>query len=304
MNAKLLTALGLLAVAPGQARNASAQSEPTQSEPAQQRPKATSVCADDAGWDDPAEPFHIHGNTWFVGTCGITAILVTSPQGHVLIDGAASQGSALISANVAKLGFRMADVRAMLLSHAHMDHAGGFAGLQRLTTAPVWSRGSDAKALQRGRGGADDPQVNSAPPFAPVANVRTLRDGAAVRVGPVTVRAVATPGHTPGGTSWTWRSCEGQSCIAITYVDSLSAISDEGFRFSASPARVAQFQATIARVAALPCDLLLTPHPGASGMWERLGPAAREPAINPGACQALSAGARERLADRLAREAR
>lgn len=272
----------------------------------QARPKAVTQCGEEPGWDDPAEPFHIFGNTWYVGTCGITALLVTSPQGHVLIDGATAKGGEQIAANVTRLGFRMADVKAMVASHAHGDHAGGFAHLQRLSGAPVWSRGEDVGALRAGRGGPKDPQYRSAPPFPAVADVREARAGRAVRVGPLALMPVDSTGHTLGGTSWTWRSCEGSRCLTFAYVDSLTAISDDGFHYSdtaTNPGLRDRFAATVARVARLRCDVLLTPHPTVSGMWQRLGPGATRPLSEPGACRNLAEQAGRRLADRLAREA-
>lgn len=292
-----LLSLALVAVAPASLGSA----------PPAPRPHATTVCAEEPGWSDPAEPFHIFGNTWFVGTCGISALLVTSPRGHVLVDGATPEAAAQIAANIAKLGFRLADVKAIVVSHAHSDHVGGLAELQRLTGAPVWSRGSDVGTLQRGFGGNDDPQRKIAPHFPPVAQVREVRGGNTVRVGPVALRAVDTTGHTPGSTSWTWRSCEGRRCLNIAYVDSLTAISDDDYRYSddaVHPGYLARFRSSIARVASLPCDVLLTPHPGVSAMWERIGPKPTEPLVDRQACRDLSRAAGERLGQRLAREAK
>ena len=275
----------------------------------QARPKAFTQCGEEPGWDDPAEPFHVFGNTWYVGTCGITALLVTSPRGHILIDGATEKGGEQIAANIVKLGFRMADVKAMVASHAHGDHVGGFAHLQRLSGAPVWSRGDDVIALRAGRGGPKDPQYRSAPPFPAVAEVREARPGRAVRVGPLALMPVDSTGHTLGGTSWTWRSCEGAEeggrCLSFAYVDSLTAISDDGFRYSdaaANPGLKDRFVATVARIGQQPCDVLLTPHPTVSAMWQRLGPGATQPLIQRGACRALAERAHQRLAERLAKE--
>lgn len=264
------------------------------------------ACAANAGWDDPAAPRRIHGNTWYVGTCGISALLLTSPEGHVVIDGATPKGGAQIVANIRALGFEPADVRAIVSSHEHFDHVGGLAEVQRATGAPVLARAPAVATLERGASDRDDPQFEVLESFAPVADVQAIADDEVVRVGPLALQAVPTPGHTPGGTSWTWRSCDGDDCRQFVYADSLTAISDDVFRYTdeaAHPGYVAAFRATLDRVAALPCDVLVTPHPSASRLWSRLGPDASEPLVNHDACRAYAQGARERLDKRLADEA-
>lgn len=264
------------------------------------------ACAADAGWDDPAAPRRIHGNTWYVGTCGISALLVASPEGHVVIDGATPKGGAQIVANIRALGFEPGDVRAIVFSHEHFDHAGGLAELQRATGAPVLARAPAVATLERGASDRNDPQFLVLEAFAPVADVRTITDDETVQVGPLSLQAVPTPGHTPGGTSWTWRSCDGDDCRQFVYADSLTAISDDVYRYGdddAHPGYLAVFRATLDRVAALPCDVLVTPHPSASRLWSRVGPDASEPLVNHDACRAYAQGARERLDKRLADEA-
>ena len=136
--------------------------------------------------------------------------------------------------------------------------------------------------------------------------MKSIADDEVVTVGPLALQAIATPGHTAGGTSWTWRSCEGDACRQIVYADSLTAISDDIYRFSddaAHPGYLAAFRETLARVGALPCDILITPHPSASRLWSRLGPAANEPLLKPDACRVYAQQATERLDKRLAEEA-
>ncbi|AKC87786.1 subclass B3 metallo-beta-lactamase [Pseudoxanthomonas suwonensis] len=269
-------------------------------------PEATSSpqsCPANAGWDDPSPPHRVHGDTWYVGTCGITALLVTSPDGNILLDGGTAKGAALIEANIRTAGFRVEDVRYIVGSHEHFDHAGGIAALQRASGATVVAREPAAVVLESGRSGRDDPQYAVLEEMAPVAGVRRIAGGEALTLGPLALVAHATPGHTPGGTSWTWRSCEDGGCVDIAYVDSLSAISDDEWRFSAHPDYVATFRRTLDTVAALPCDILITPHPGASGLWSRLGPQAERPLAGDGACRAYADQARARLDKRLADEA-
>lgn len=264
------------------------------------------VCSADPGWDDPATPRRIYGNTWFVGTCGISALLVTSDQGHLLIDGATSKGAAQILANIRALGFKPEDVRAIVFSHEHSDHAGGLAALQAATGAPVLARAPAVAALKRGAADRSDPQFLISEPFPGVDQVRTIADDEIVKAGPLALQAIPTPGHTLGGTSWTWRSCQADACRQMVYADSLTAISDDVYRYSdeaAHPGVLEGFRQTLSRVSALKCDILLTPHPAASRMWSRLGPEASEPLVDASACRGYARKATEQLHKRLADEA-
>ncbi|WP_162301482.1 subclass B3 metallo-beta-lactamase [Cognatilysobacter segetis] len=269
-------------------------------------PPRPNRCAEDAGWNDPAVPRRVYGNTWYVGTCGITALLLTSPKGHVLVDAGTTEAAPQVEANIRRLGFRVEDIRAIVGSHAHADHAGGLARLQRASGAPVYALPDAAPVLTTGRAGRSDPQFGVLEPFPAVARVTPINAGGHVRVAQHDLTAHATPGHTPGGASWTWRECESDRCVDIAYVDSLTAIADDTYRYSddaSHPGALAAFRATLAAVAALPCDVLVTPHPSASGLWARLPPGRTAPLVDAGACRAYADTARLRLDDRLAKEA-
>ncbi|HKE48551.1 MAG TPA: subclass B3 metallo-beta-lactamase [Rhodanobacteraceae bacterium] len=266
-------------------------------------PNAT--CHADAKWTEPATPRKIYGNTYFVGTCGLSAILVTSDQGHVLIDGDVEDDAPLIEASIRALGFRLEDVRTIVNSHEHYDHAGGIAKLARDTHATVAARAPAAAALERGHGDRSDPQFLSGKPFPAVANVKRIADGDTVEAGATELTAHATPGHTPGSTSWTWTSCEGERCLDIVYADSLTPVSDDVYRYTddaAHPGVLDAFRRSADTIAALPCDILLTPHPDASGLWTRLGPDASAPLVDAGACRRYADGARKNLDARIAKE--
>lgn len=252
------------------------------------------------GWDDRAPPRKVFGNVWYVGTCGITALLVTSPQGHILIDGATAVGGPAIAANIEALGFRLADVRILLNTHEHSDHAGGLAYLQQVTGAPLRARAPAIATLERGTSDRSDPQFGVLERFPPVAKVQAVAAGEVVRSGNLALTAHATPGHAPGSTSWTWVSCEGTRCLRMAYADSLSAVSDTTWRFSAQPGYVADFRRGIDSIASLPCDVLITPHPLASNLFARLdGKAAL---IDAKACARYAANARTNLEHRLQTE--
>ncbi|HEY0164106.1 MAG TPA: MBL fold metallo-hydrolase, partial [Sphingomicrobium sp.] len=198
------------------------------------------------------------------------------------------------------LGFKLGDVKLLLNSHEHFDHAGGIAELQRLTGARLRVREPARAVFQTGAPAAGDPQAASLSPLRPARVDGTVAGGEVIRVGPLALTAHATPAHSPGSTSWTWRSCEGRRCVRIAYADSLSAVSADDYRFSDNPAYVAQFRSTLAKVAALDCDLLITPHPSASKLFDRLS--GKGLLIDPGACRAYAAFAAQALDERLGRE--
>lgn len=265
-------------------------------------PSLAEACQGRDGWADSAPPAHIVDNVWYVGTCGISAILVTGEEGHVLIDGGPEEAAPLVLANIASAGFRAQDVRWILASHEHFDHVGALAALQQATGARIAALPAAAHVLQSGKPSLDDPQGAVIKGQPPVRVARILADGDSVTLGRLTLTAHATPAHSPGSTSWTWQSCDAAfSCRMIAYADSATTISADGYRFTDHPDRVAQANAGIAAIAALPCDVLVTPHPSASGLFERL--AGKAPLVDPQACMAYAARASRTFVARLAREA-
>lgn len=290
-----LTALNACASVPGVTTPAAVD------EPRTEGAALASACEGRDGWSDAAPPARMFGNTYYVGTCGIAVLLVASPKGHVLIDTATAEAAPSILANIRALGFEPRDVALIVGSHEHADHMGGFAALRAATGAQIAVREPARAAVTSGRPDADDPQAGAIPDMAPATVDRIVADGEAVRLGPLTLTAVATPGHTNGGTSWTWQSCEATNCKTFAYVDSLTAVSRDGYRFTDHPERIAPFRATFRKVQSLPCDILVTPHPGASNLFERLSGA--EPLVDPDACRRLVGVMQDRLNARLAGEA-
>lgn len=255
-------------------------------------------------WDDyekPAPPVRVHANTYFVGTCGISSILITGSAGDILIDGGTEADADLIADNIRKLGFRLSDIRIILNSHEHFDHVGGLARLQQLTGAKIYASPAAAQVIQSGIAGPGDPQQDIGKRF-PAAQVdRIIKDGDTILLGNLFLTAVATPGHTPGALTWHWVSCDGGVCRQIVYADSLSPVSSDTYRFRDHPAYLAAYRASIAKVAALDCDILLTPHPSASDMVNRFG--AGKPLLDPDGCRKYAAGLSKQLDQRLAKEA-
>lgn len=268
-------------------------------------------CALCREWNVPQKPFRIYGDTYYVGPHGLSSVLITSEAGHVLIDGALPESAEQIVANIQSLGFRIEDVKVILNSHVHFDHAGGIAELQRLSGARVMASAWSAAVMKRGGVGRGDPQRGELRPIAPVANVHELRDGQQVVVGAITLTAHFTGGHTPGGTTWTWKSCEGSVCHEMVYADSLTPVSATGFKFTKNrddPRALEDFEKSFAFFESTPCDILVTNHPDFSGLWERVAArqegATVEPMVNPDACREFAKHGREQLSKRLAEERR
>jgi metallo-beta-lactamase class B len=293
----VVLALGL-AAAPAWAQSAGTT-------PTSQRASECPSCAE---WNAPQRPFRLFGNSYYVGTNGLSAILVTSSAGHVLIDGGLPESAPLIRANVESLGFRMRDVRLIVNSHAHYDHAGGIAELQRASGSMVAASAWSAKVLATGKTERDDPQYGLDLPYPPATDVKVFAFGDTLRVGPLAVVPHATGGHTPGGTSWSWRSCDDGRCLDFVYADSQTPVSSDGFLFTRSPAYptvLADFARGHATLERLSCDVLLTPHPSASGLWRRVSPADGSPTpalVDATACKRYAANARQQLERRVATE--
>jgi metallo-beta-lactamase class B len=258
-------------------------------------------CAGKQGWSDPAPPIRIFANIYDVGTCVVVVLLITGPEGHILIDGATAEAAADVARNIERLGFRLTDIRLMLASHEHLDHVGGTAELQRLTGARLMVLPDARYALESGLLAPDDPQFGLYPAFPPARVDAELRDGQAVSVGPLKLTAHATFGHVRGSTSWTWTSCEDRTCRAIVYADSVTAAAAPGYRFSDHPDHVERFRASLRKIARLPCDILITPHPAVSNLYARL--AGEAPLVNARACADYAVAAAAKLEERLAGEA-
>lgn len=259
-------------------------------------------------WNKEQAPFQIYGNTYYVGPRGLSSVLITSPQGHVLIDGALPQSAPLIAKHVEQLGFKMTDVKVIVNSHTHYDHAGGIAELQKLTGAQVIASDKAAPVLRSGRVGPDDPQVEHLLPFPAVSNVEALGQRQSVQVGTSKLSVVHTPGHAPGGTSWRWQSCEADRCLNMVYSDSLNAVSDKSFKYGGHrrwPTAAKELSTSMAAISAAPCDILITAHPELSGLWAAIderGHGDRAKLIDAASCKRYVETTRQVLDKRLASE--
>ena len=182
-------------------------------------------------WNQPLEPFRVAGNVYYVGASDITSFLITSPSGHILIDGGFKETAGQIRRNIAKLGFRETDVRVLLNSHAHMDHAGGLAELKTATGARLLASAEDIPLLARG--GLDDPQFGDRLPFPRVYADGIVTNNEKVRIGDAVLTAHLTPGHTRGCTTWSTTVRDDESRLDIIFLCSMSVPSE--YRLISNP---------------------------------------------------------------------
>jgi metallo-beta-lactamase class B len=258
-----------------------------------------------AEWMARQTPLRIWGDTYYVGTGGLSVVLISTRAGLILVDASMPQSAPLVEAHIRRLGFALKDIKYVLITEPHFDHAGGAAAIARDSGATVVASPATARVLRSGRPAPDDPQAAQLRAFPPVGRIREIADGQSVTLDGVAVTARYTPGHTAGSTSWTWSDSEGGRRLAIVFAASLNPVSAEGFRFSDTPLPQV-FRASARRLAALPCDILVSAHPDNSGADRKLQALARRrtpnPFIDPGACRDYAARAEAALNARLAKE--
>ncbi|MBA2291628.1 MAG: subclass B3 metallo-beta-lactamase [Gemmatimonadales bacterium] len=271
--------------------------------PAQATTASAKVCAHDSSWTAPQAPFRIYGNTWHVGPRGLGVFLITAPTGHVLIDGGVPGGAPLIEANIRAIGIDPRDIKWILVSHAHCDHAGDVAQLAATTGAEVVAGTGDVLLLARG--GHDDPQYGNRFLYPPVQVTRKVTDGEVLRLGDLALTAHLTPGHTKGNATWGWTSCEGGRCLQLVDIGSLSA---PDYTLIGNPNHqdiVTDYGASFTKVAALRCDIALAPHPGMVDFWERVARRDRGEAdalIDSTRCRVYAEYAKESFRQELAKQ--
>lgn len=249
-------------------------------------------------WRQPVPPFALAEHSWYIGTAGLSAVLVKTPQGAVLIDGGLPQAADMLLQRMQALGVPPGELKLILNSHAHIDHAGPLAQLKRETGAKLVVSAESAVLLARG--GSDDLHFGEGFTFPPASADRIVMDGEVVTLGGVRFTAHFTPGHTPGSTSWTWDDQRAGKALRIAYVDSLSAPGYQLIDNPRYPRIVDDYRRSFATVRGLPCDLLLTPHPGGSG-WTPEATTAPNP--EPTSCRQY-ADAAERALDAMLEEQR
>jgi metallo-beta-lactamase class B len=229
-----------------------------------------------SAWSTPEAPFRIAGNTWYVGTKGITILLLRGSEGSILIDTGVPEATSHLRASLEKIGVDPTEIKLIVTSHAHYDHAGAVAEVKAMTGARVVASAESAAALAVG--GRGDLHFGDDLIYPPATADAIVADGETLRVGTLAITAHLTPGHTPGSTSWTWNERADAGALKMVYADSITA---PGYRLVDHPERpqlIEEFRASVARIADLPCDLLITPHPEASNLFERVrGEAVADP---------------------------
>jgi metallo-beta-lactamase class B len=210
-----------------------------------------------AVWNRPFPPFHLIGNIYYVGAAGVSAFLIVTPAGSFLLDGGLPETASQIARNIAELGFRLSDVKYLLNSHAHFDHAGGLAELKRLSGAAMVASAGDAPALRAGG------------PAMPAVTVdRIVEDGEALRMGDTTLTAHVTPGHTKGCTTWTMTATEKGSTHRVVFYCSTSVV-DRLVGNAQYPQIATDYEHSFRKLRALSSDVFLAPHPFFFGLEEK-----------------------------------
>jgi metallo-beta-lactamase class B len=212
-------------------------------------------------WTTPFPPFRIAGNLYYVGSKALANYLITTPQGHILINSDLEANVPLIRASVEQLGFKFADIRILLISHAHWDHNAASDTIKKLTGASYMVMDGDVSAVESG--GTTDFHYGNDPSahYPPTKVDRVLRDGDEVRLGDTVLVARLTPGHTPGCTTWTMKVQEGGRRYDVVIVGSPNV--NPGYRLIGNPAYpkiAADFEKTFKVLKSLPCDIFLGAH--------------------------------------------
>lgn len=211
-----------------------------------------------ASWTEPVEPFRVIGSVHYVGTADLASFLITTPAGHVLLDAPLEENVPHILGAIRELGFDPADVEILIGSHAHFDHAGGFARMKEATGARLLLSRADAALVERG--GRDDFAFGDRGAFTPARVDGFVEDGDVVELGGVRLRAVLTPGHTKGGTSWLMDVEEGGETVRVLFANSLSAPGYDLRDNERYPSIMDDFRASFDRLAAIDADVFLATH--------------------------------------------
>ncbi|MDG2529639.1 CAU/MBL1b family subclass B3 metallo-beta-lactamase [Caulobacter endophyticus] len=220
---------------------------------------------DNANWTRPIKPYRVVGNIYYVGSEGLSAWLITTSEGHVLLDGGPSaQGGKLIERSIQALGFKPTDVKVLINTHAHYDHAGGLAQLKADTDAKVWASRGDKPALEKGQHFGDN--ANGLTPFPAVKVDKAFGDETKLKMGGTTLVAHLTPGHTIGCTTWTTQVVEKGRPLNVTFPCSLSVAGNVLVGNKTHKSIVADYRAAFAAMRAIPTDVMLPSHEEQGGL--------------------------------------
>jgi metallo-beta-lactamase class B len=209
-------------------------------------------------WNKPVAPFRIAGNLYYVGAIEITSYLITMPEGHFLIDGGFVETAPQIERNITELGFKLTDVKFLLNSHAHYDHAGGLAELKKVTEAKFLASEGDAPLLRSG--GHGDFRFGDRLTFPPIEPDKIVHDGESIQFDNQIMIAHLTPGHTKGCTTWTTKIRDGNKVYDVVFVGSQSALDYKFVGQESYPGITNDFEKSFVLLNHLPCDIFLASH--------------------------------------------
>jgi len=219
------------------------------------------------GQNDPVEPFRIIGNIYYVGASEVTSYLITSPEGHILLDGGFPETAPIIERNIQKLGYKLSDVKILISTHAHYDHAGGLAELKRATEAKLYASAPEIPLLAAG--GKDDFAFGNRFLFPPVKADETVKDNQVLHVGSAAMKAHLTPGHTKGCTTWTAEVSENGEKHTAVFVCSISMPGGYKLVNNAKYPQIADdYKQTYKKLRALNADVFLGSH---ASFWDMEG---------------------------------
>jgi metallo-beta-lactamase class B len=224
--------------------------------------------------NQPVPPFHIIGNIYYVGASDIASYLIVTRHGDILLDGGFVETAPQIEANIRTLGFKLSDVKILLNSHEHLDHAGGLAELKRLTHARLVAMAQEVRTLESGKS------------FPAVTPDRIIHDGSTVTLGGVTLTAHLTPGHTPGCTTWTMLTKDNGKPYHVVFVGSASVLPnykliDRPGSPATYPGIEADYEKTFRVLKSLPCDVFLGAHGSFYSLVQKREAMSKHPAQNP-----------------------
>ncbi|AMA59514.1 BJP family subclass B3 metallo-beta-lactamase [Bradyrhizobium sp. CCGE-LA001] len=254
-------------------------------------------------WTAPFEPFQLIGNIYYVGTGGIAVYVIKTSQGLILMDTAMPQSTGMIKDNIAKLGFKVSDIKLILNSHAHLDHTGGFAEIKKETGAQLVAGERDKPLLEGGYYPGDEKNQDLA--FPAVKVDRTVKEGDKVTLGDVTLTAHATPGHSPGCTSWEMSVKDGDQNREVLFFCSGTVALNRLVGQPTYPGIVDDYRATYAKAKAMKIDVLLGPHPEVYGMQAKraeMKDGVPNPFVKPGELATYIAGLSDDFDKQLAKQ--
>ncbi len=250
-----------------------------------------------ANWTQPFAPFHVIDNVYYVGSAGLSAWLIKTPKGLILLDVGLPQNAPMVEKSIEALGFHVKDIKILLNSHAHFDHSGGLAKLKADSGAALYASAGDKDALEKGDypGWEEKTEFN----FPPVKVDRVLKDGDKVSLGGVDLTAVATPGHSAGCTSYLLPVTDAGVKHTAFFFCSASVAANRLAPNPQYPDIVADYRRTFARLKTIDADVFLAPHAEMFGLLAKraaLKPGQPNPFVKPGEVHTV-AGAFEKAFD-------